>query len=50
MLAAPAPGLREALEKAQEQGLPFLILDGKVVAAERCKEKTISRKGRQIDR
>jgi hypothetical protein len=25
-------------------------LDSKVVAADRCKEKTISRKGRQIDR
>ena len=50
MLAARAPGLREALEKAQEQGLPYLILDGKVVAADRCKEKTISRKGREIDR
>ena len=50
VLAARAPGLREALEKAQEQGLPYLILDGKVVAADRCKEKTISRKGREIDR
>jgi DDE superfamily endonuclease len=50
VLAARAPGLREALEKAKEQGLPYLILDGKVVAADRCKEKTISRKGREIDR
>jgi DDE superfamily endonuclease len=50
VLAARAPGLREALEKAREQGLPYLILDGKVVAADRCKEKTISRKGREIDR
>ena len=50
VLAARAPGLREALEKAKEQGLPYMILDGKVVAADRCKEKTISRKGREIDR
>ena len=28
----------------------YLILDGKVVAADRCKEKTISRKGEEIDR
>ncbi len=50
VLAARAPGLREALEQATEQGLPHLILDGKVVAADRPKEKTISRKGREIDR
>jgi hypothetical protein len=50
VLAAQAPGLREALEQAKEQGLPHLILDGKVVSADRCKEKTISRKGREIDR
>lgn len=49
VLAARAPGLREALEKATDQGLPYLILDGKVVAADRCQEKTISRKGREID-
>ena len=50
VLAAQAPDLREALEKATERGLPYLILDGKVAAADRCKEKTISRKGREIDR
>jgi hypothetical protein len=50
VLAAQPPGLREALEKAKEQGLPYLILDGKDVAADRCKEKTTSRKGREIDR
>jgi hypothetical protein len=50
VLAARAPGLRKALEKAREQGLPYLILDGKIVAADRCKQKTISKKGRQIDR
>jgi hypothetical protein len=50
VLAAQAPDLREALERAREQGLPHLILDGKVVAADRCKGKTISRKGKEIDR
>ena len=50
VLAAQAPGLRQALEQARERGLPYLILDGKVVAADRLKEKTISRKGREIDR
>ena len=44
--ARPARGAGEGTE----QGLPYLILDGKVVAADRCKEKTISRKGREIDR
>ena len=50
VLAAQAPDLREAPERAREQGLPQLILDGKVVAADRCQEKTISRKGQEIDR
>jgi hypothetical protein len=38
VLAARAPDLRQALEKAKEQGLPYLILDGKIVASDRCKE------------
>jgi DDE superfamily endonuclease len=50
VLAARAPALHEALERAREEGLPYLILDGKVVAADRLKEKTISRKGKEIDR
>ena len=50
VLAARAPGLREALQRAVGQGLPHLILDGKVVAADRLKEKTTSRKGKEIDR
>ena len=50
VLAARAPALRETLERAREEGLPYLILDGKVVAADRLKEKTISRKGKEIDR
>jgi hypothetical protein len=50
VLADRAPSLREALEKAEERGLPYLILDGTVVAADRCAEKTNSKKGREIDR
>ncbi len=49
VLAAAAPGLAQALEWAREQGLAYLILDGKVVAADRCAEKTTSRKGKTID-
>jgi hypothetical protein len=45
VLAARAPTLREALEKAVEQGLPYLILDGTLVS-----DKKTSRKGREIDR
>ena len=50
VLAARAPSLREALEKAEELGLPYLVLDGTVVASDRCAEKTTSKKGRKIDR
>jgi len=49
VLAARAPGLQEALERALEEGTPYVILDGKIVASDRCQEKTISRKGREID-
>jgi hypothetical protein len=50
VLAARAPSLAKALDLAKEQGLPYLILDGKVVATDRLKEKTISKKGKEIDR
>ena len=49
VLAARAPSLRQALEKARELGLPYLILDGTIVAADRCAEKKISKKGKEID-
>jgi hypothetical protein len=45
VVAARAPGLQEALE----QGTPYVILDGKVVDTDRCREKTTSRKGKTID-
>ena len=49
VLAARAPGLEEALERAVKEGTPYVILDGKIVASDRCHEKTVSRKGREID-
>jgi hypothetical protein len=49
-LSAQAPELREALERAVAQGLPYLILDGKAVATDRLHEKTTSKKGRENDR
>jgi hypothetical protein len=49
VLADQAPDLREALERARDQGLPHVILDGKIIPADRCREKTISVKGEVID-
>jgi DDE superfamily endonuclease len=49
VLAARAPGLAEALERALAEGTPYVILDGKIVASDRCREKALSRKGREID-
>ena len=49
VVAAEAPGLEEALERAVAEGTPYVILDGKIVSSDRCREKTVSRKGREID-
>ena len=49
VLAARAPGLQDALERALAEEVPYLILDGKVVDTDRCREKTLSRKGKTID-
>ncbi len=49
VLADEAPDLREALERAREEGLPHVILDGTVIACDRCKEPAISVKGQVID-
>jgi hypothetical protein len=49
VLAAQAPDLREALERAAGEGFSHVILDGKIVPADRCKEKTLSVKGEVID-
>jgi len=49
VIAAQAPGLEEALERAVKEGTPYVILDGKIVSSDRCHAKTLSRKGREID-
>jgi hypothetical protein len=49
VLAARAPDLQEQLERALAGGTPYLILDGKIVDTDRCREKTLSRKGKVID-
>ena len=50
VLAAKAPTLREALDRAAEQGLPYLILDGTLISSDRCADKKTSKKGREIDK
>jgi len=49
VLAQQAPELSEALQRAREEGLPHVILDGTIIPADRCGEKTISVKGEVID-
>jgi hypothetical protein len=45
----PRPGCpgrhADELERARDEGLPHVILDGKIIEADRCREKTISVKG-----
>jgi hypothetical protein len=50
VLAAKTPTLREALDKAAEQGLPYLILDGTLISSDRCADKKTSKKGKEIDK
>lgn len=49
VLADLAPDLHEALEQAKADGLAYVILDGKIFSTDRCSEKTLSVKGKQID-
>jgi hypothetical protein len=49
VLAEQAPELRQALERATDEGLSHVILDGKVIPADRCKEPAVSVKGEVID-
>jgi hypothetical protein len=49
VLARQAPNLHDALNRAKSDGLPFVILDGKIFSTDRCSEKTTSVKGKQID-
>jgi DDE superfamily endonuclease len=49
VLAALAPDLHQALEQAAADGLPHLVLDGKIFNTDRCRTKTVSVKGQTID-
>jgi hypothetical protein len=49
VLAAEAPGLPEALARARADGTAFVILDGKIIPSDRCRQKTASVKGEVID-
>jgi hypothetical protein len=49
VLAAQAPELTEALDRVEREGWSHVILDGKIVDSDRCRAKTISRKGETID-
>jgi hypothetical protein len=49
VLSQQAPGLAEALERAMAEGAPYVILDGKVFAGDRCSEPVTSVKGKEID-
>jgi len=49
VLAAKAPSLKEALDKAVERGLAYLILDGTLVSCDRCAGIKTSKKGKEID-
>lgn len=49
VLAAQAPDLHETLQRAKNEGLTHLVLDGKLFATNRLGEQTTSAKGKQID-
>jgi hypothetical protein len=45
VLASQAPDLRHALDRARQEGFAHVILDGTVIACDRCKEPAHSVKG-----
>jgi hypothetical protein len=49
VLAAQAPDLTEALQRVQDEGWAFVILDGKVVDTDRVAQTKIGKKGKVID-
>ena len=49
VLSARAPDLRDALERAIGEGLPHVVLDGTIIRTDRCREKTGSARGGEID-
>lgn len=50
VLAAQAPELIAAVERVAAEGWSHVVLDGTVVASDRCAATTTSSKGEQIDR
>jgi hypothetical protein len=49
VLAGQAPDLHQALQRASEEGLPHVVLDGTIIESDRCREPAISVKGEVID-
>ncbi|MGJ6969199.1 transposase family protein [Streptosporangium sp. G11] len=49
VLAAQAPDLHQALDRAHTEGLAYVILDGTLIPTDRCAEQTFSVKGESID-
>ena len=49
VLSEQAPDLQEALERAAEDGLAHLILDGTIIECDRLSETKTSKKGNEID-
>ena len=49
VLAGQAPDLAGALARAKDEGFSHVILDGKVIPCDRCKQPTLSVKGEVID-
>ena len=45
VLAGQAPDLRQALQRAHQDGLPHLILDGTIIESGRCREPALSARG-----
>jgi hypothetical protein len=48
VLASEAPDLRQALERARDEGFPHVIPNGKVIPRDRRKEPAVSMKGQVI--
>jgi len=49
VLAHEAPELRDVLERAHGAGFSHVILDGTIIACDRCKEPAVSARGEVID-
>jgi hypothetical protein len=49
VLAAQAPDLGQALDRAMADGLPHVVLDGTLIRTDRCHQKTESVRGHEVD-